>query len=597
MDGKNRKIALAVFLLGIFMGAIDTGIVSPARTIIASGFKITDSLSVWMITIYSLAYAVAMPISAKISDRYGRRKIYLCSITIFALGSLLCGISDFYGNYTFFLFARVIQALGGGGIMPIATAYIGESFPPEKRGSALGMVGAIFGIATILGPTLGSSIINLAGSANWGYLFFINLPISIIIIILALKLKEEVYLKEVKKLDVLGSIIISALILSLMYSLTNLDFYNLAESIKKDNVWPYLIIFFISIPLFIFVEKKAEDPVLNLSYFTNRNIAITLMISFIVGCGLMGVVFVPQLGENILKLKSGSGGYLVTLMAIFSGISAPLGGKLIDKYSAKLVLIFGFSSTIIGSLILGVYVTSHPNFIGLFIGLAFMGLGMGFSMGTPVNYLMLTFVDKSESSTGQSTVSLIRSIGVTISPNLLITFIAKAGQETQTKIMDAVQGLSPKIPGLPNTMAANPNSISSSTSSVTPEALQKLQGSDVTTVVNNVKEFTNNLLTNIIPSIKQGILTSMNNSQAAVTNGQPTGMPTDTSRLNFDSILSTWKDDYITNIENARGSIENIFQTTLNTGFSKLFIGAAIIASIGLLFTLLLKTNDLKESN
>ncbi|MHC1684817.1 MAG: MFS transporter [Clostridiaceae bacterium] len=597
MDGKNRKIALAVFLLGIFMGAIDTGIVSPARTIIASGFKISDSLSVWMITIYSLAYAVAMPISAKISDRYGRRKIYLCSITIFALGSLLCGISDYYGNYTFFLLARVIQALGGGGIMPIATAYIGESFPPEKRGSALGMVGAIFGIATILGPTLGSSIINLAGSANWGYLFFINLPISIIIIVLALKLKEESYLKEIKKLDVLGSIIISALILSLMYSLTNLDFYNLAEIIKSEDVWPYLIIFFISIPLFIFVEKKAEDPVLNLSYFTNRNIAITLMISFIVGCGLMGVVFVPQLGENILKLKSGSGGYLVTLMAIFSGISAPLGGKLIDKYSAKLVLIFGFSSTIIGALILGLYVTSHPSFIGLFIGLAFMGLGMGFSMGTPVNYLMLTFVDKSEASTGQSTVSLIRSIGVTISPNLLITFIAKAGQETQTKIMDAVQGLSPKIPGLPDTIAANPNSFSSSTSSVSPEVLQKLQGSDVTTVVDNVKEFTNNLLTNIIPSIKQGILASMSNSQAASASGQPTGMPNDMPKLNFDSILNTWKNDYIESIESARGTIENIFQTTLNTGFSKLFIGAAIIASIGLIFTLLLKTNDLKESN
>lgn len=596
MESKKRKIALTVFLLGIFMGAIDTGIVSPARTIIASGFQINESLSVWMITIYSLAYAVVMPISAKISDRYGRKKIYIFSIGMFALGSLLCGLSGFYGNYTFFLISRVIQALGGGGIMPIATAYIGESFPPEKRGSALGMVGAIFGIATVLGPTLGSSIIDIAGAKNWGYLFFINIPISIIIIFLALRLKEELISREIKKSDILGSAVISILILSLMYALTNLDFYNLIESVKQRNVWPFLLIFFISIPIFILVEKKAEDPVLNLSYFTNKNIAITLIISFIVGCGLMGVVFVPQLGENILKIKSGSGGYLVTLMALFSGISAPLGGKLIDKYSAKLVLIFGFSSTVIGSLILGLYVTSHPNFIGLFIGLAFMGLGMGFSMGTPVNYLMLSFVPDSEASAGQSTVSLIRSIGVTISPNLLITFVAKAGQETQTKIMDTVQNLSPKIPGMPDGISSGTNTLASGSSNVSPETLQKLQGSDVTTIVDNVKEFTNNLLTNVIPSIKQGIVASMSKSQNSIPSGQPTGAPNGMPKIDIDSILNTWKSDYISAIENSRVTIENIFQSTLNSGFSKLFIGAAIIAAIGLMFTLLLNTKNVKNN-
>lgn len=596
MNNTKRNIALTIFLLGIFMGAIDTGIVSPARTIISSGFKIGDSLSVWMITIYSLAYAVVMPICAKLSDRYGRKKLYIFSITTFALGSLLCGISGFYGSYTFFLVSRVIQAIGGGGIMPIATAYIGESFPPEKRGSALGMVGAIFGIATVLGPTLGSTIIDLAGKANWGYLFFINIPISLIIIILSFRLQEDFHIKSTKKLDIIGSCFISILILSLMYSLTNIDFYNLKQSIQDNSVWPYLIIFLISIPIFVYIERKAEDPVLNLSYFTNRNIAITLIISFIVGCGLMGVVFVPQFGENVLKLKSGNGGYLVTLMAVFSGFSAPIGGKLIDKYGAKLILILGFSSTIIGTLTLGLYTAYNPGFFSLLMGLAFIGLGMGFTMGTPVNYLMLSFVDKNEASSSQSTVSLIRSIGVTISPNLLITFIAKAGQETQTKIMDTVQNLSPKIPGLPEGISTGTNSLSSTSSQVSSEVLQKLQNSDVTTVVDNVKEFTNSLLTNIIPSIKDGILSSMSKSQTSMPAGQQLAAPGSIPKLNIDALLNSWKNDYITAIENARGNLESIFQSTLNTGFSKLFIGASIIASIGLLFTLLLKTDNLKNS-
>ena len=101
-----------------------------------------------------------MPLIGKLSDKYGRKKFYMVLITLFGLGSLLCGISDYVNSYTFLLFSRVIEAVGGGGIMPIATAYIGTSFSVEKRGSALGMIGGVYGIATVVGPTLGSGILS-----------------------------------------------------------------------------------------------------------------------------------------------------------------------------------------------------------------------------------------------------------------------------------------------------------------------------------------------------------------------------------------------------------------------------------------------------
>ncbi|MDU6249174.1 MAG: MFS transporter, partial [Paeniclostridium sordellii] len=165
---NGTGIAMLVFLLGIFMGAMDSGIVSPARDVIANGLGITESASVWMITIYTLAYAVSMPITGKLADTYGRKKVYMICVILFATGSLLCGVSDIVGSYQFLLTSRVIQAIGGGGIMPIATAYIGASFPEEKRGSALGMVGGVYGIATVLGPTLGSFVLSMAGNSRWG---------------------------------------------------------------------------------------------------------------------------------------------------------------------------------------------------------------------------------------------------------------------------------------------------------------------------------------------------------------------------------------------------------------------------------------------
>lgn len=556
MKKNTTTFAIIVFLLGIFMGAIDSGIVSPARTIIANSFSLTDNMSIWVITIYTLAYAVSMPITGKLSDRYGRRKVYMISISLFAIGSFMCGLSNFFGNYQFLLFSRVIQALGGGGIMPIATAYIGSSFPLEKRGTALGLVGAVFGISTIIGPSLGSFVLDIAGSNNWGYLFFINLPISIIILALALTLKENKKEGSLKKMDLKGSAMITIVILSLMYGLTNLNFHDLANSIQDLHVWPFLLIFIITLPIFIWIEKRADDPVLNLNYFTNKQIALTLIISFIVGCGLMGTVFLPQFGENILKIKSGDGGYLITLFAVFTGIAAPLGGKIIDKFGVKKVLITGFSCTLIGTLYQALVTANTPTFINLFIGLVLMGFGMGFTMGTPVNYLMMSLVRPEEISSGQSTVSLVRSIGVAISPNILVNFISDAG----SKVPAAIQKVLPPVTEMPS-------DIFTSGSSVSADTLSTFQNSDVTTIFNTVKNFISTMLDSLKPILSK------------------------TPNLNFDAL----KTSYMSSLDSSKNAIETAYQSTMNAGFSNLFIGASIIAAIGLIISLFIK-NKKKSS-
>ncbi|MDD7796087.1 MFS transporter [Clostridium sp. 'White wine YQ'] len=572
MKKSNKNIMLLLFLLGIFIGALDSGIVSPARTVIANSFNISASSSIWMITIYTLAYAVAMPIAGKLSDRFGKKKIYVISILLFGIGSMLCGISDFYGGFTLLLISRVIQAIGGGGIMPIATAYIGESFPPEKKGAALGMVGGIYGIATTLGPTIGSGILNLVGSSNWGFLFFINVPICIIILILSTMTPKDDRVTVPGKIDIWGSIVISLTILSLMYGLTNLKFYEFSSSIKSNDVWPFLLAFIILLPVLIFIEKRAEDPVLNLKYFTNREITLALIIGFIVGAGMMGVVFVPQFGENVLKIKSGSGGYIVTIMAIFAGVGAPISGRLIDKFSAKLVLIVGFILSGIGTLTLALYTANHPSFLSLVIGLIFVGLGMGCTMGAPLNYIVQTNVSANETATAQSTLSLVRSIGVAISPNILIGFISEAGKNMSTKLMDVIpKAQAPQIPGM---SSAPSGSMSMSSGGISPDQLQTLQNSDVTTIVDSIKKFSESMINDKVAPALNGITSAPNYRGPKA-----------------DVLLATIKEGYLKQIEDARVTIENVFQSTLNSGYSKLFIGAAIIALLGLIFSLMLSKN------
>lgn len=434
---KDSKylLVMIIYLAGIFMGAIDTGIVTPARTVIQNNLGVNDQTGIWMITIYTLAYAVSIPIMGKLADKYGRKYIYLTSIFLFGIGSLFCGLSQDLSSFNLLLIARVVQALGGGGILPVATAEFGTTFPEEKRGLALGLVGGVYGIANIFGASAGSAVLDIFGTNNWQFIFYINIPITIFILIAGFTTLKNTKVPDTSKIDFSGIFILTIMILSLLYSLKNLDFFNISSTITNTDVLPFLITFLVLIPLFIFIEKKAEDPVMNLNYFTDKNIVLTLLISMLTGVIIMGMIFVPQFCENTMKVATGNGGYFVIILGLFAGIGAPVSGKLIDKFGAKLILGFGFLISIAGSLFLSIVATSHPSTFTVVISLILIGIGVGFTMGTPLNYMMLSHTKESESNSALATLSLVRSLGTAVAPAIMVGFIAHAGSNIQDEIM------------------------------------------------------------------------------------------------------------------------------------------------------------------
>ena len=447
---KNTSLILIliVYLAGIFMGALDTGIVTPARTIIQNNLGVDSTTGIWMITIYTLAFAASIPIMGKLADRYGRKYIYLACITLFGLGSFLCGLAQNIGGFNLLLAARAIQAIGGGGILPIATAEFGTTFPPEKRGMALGLVGGVFGIANIFGASVGSAILDLFGVNNWQFIFYVNVPITLFILAVGVFVLGNGRTERSGKIDGLGIGILVAMVLSLLYGLKNLDFFDITGTIVTTGVYPFLLLFLLLVPVFILVEKRAQDPVMNLAYFSNRNIVLTLLISFVSGFVLMGVVFVPQFAENALKIPAGSGGYMVIILGLFAGIGAPLSGKLIDRYGAKVVLGFGFGVSILGALFLILVTAVVPSLLTVLVSLAVIGTGMGFTVGTPLNYMMLANTEEHESNSSLATLSLVRSIGTAIAPAIMIGFLAHAGGSAQTGIMGLLPG-EVRLPQLP----------------------------------------------------------------------------------------------------------------------------------------------------
>ncbi len=447
-EKNNLGWILAVYLAGIFMGAIDTGIVTPAREIIQNGFGVSNAAGIWMITIYTLAYAASIPVMGKLGDRIGRRTIYILSIFLFGLGSLFCGLSRYTDIFGFLVGARALQAVGGGGIMPIATAEFGTSFPKEKRGMALGLVGAVYGIANIFGSLAGSAILDLFGTQEWQFIFFVNLPITLFIIVAGLVFLPNNRESDSKPIDFTGILIITAMVLSLLYGLRNIDFFHFRDTIGSTSVYPFLIAAALLLPIFIAVEKRAGDPVINLHYFTSSPILISLLVAFAAGFILMGIVFIPQFSENALKLPSGNGGYFTVILGFLAGISAGISGRLIDKMGPKKVLMLGFAVTLTGVVFLILTAASSPGLWNVVASLMLLGFGLGFTMGAPVNYMMLENIPDREAGSGLATLSLIRSIGTTIAPALMVGFIAHAGLSLQPNLT-AELPLEVSVPPLP----------------------------------------------------------------------------------------------------------------------------------------------------
>jgi EmrB/QacA subfamily drug resistance transporter len=657
---KNKKLnfglIMVVYLLGLFMGAIDTGIVTPARTVIQNDLGVNENTGIWMITIYTLAYAASIPIMGKLADKYGRKYIYLSSILLFGIGSLFCGLSQTFGSFSVLLIARVVQAIGGGGILPIATAEFGTTFPKEKRGLALGMVGGVYGLANIFGASAGSAIIDIFGQNNWQYIFYINVPITLFILIAGIISLPNTKEVNVKKIDFSGIATLTLMVLSILYGLKNIDYFNFVDTFQSTSVYPFLIIFIVLLPIFIIVEKRAEDPVINISYFKNIKIIITLFIAFITGIIIMGMIFVPQFAENSLKITSGSGGYFVIILGLFAGVGAPFSGKLIDKYGAKVVLGIGFIASISGSLFLIFYTAAHPSLPAVVICLILLGIGIGFTMGTPINYMMLDNTRVEEANSALATVSLIRSIGTAIAPAIMIGFISHAGMAVQGNVMMLLPN-EVSVPPLPyaeeltdefNQLKADPSmaeklkgiDIPDLTAMETikfdmtrntgnfelPEDLiVNLQASDVTTITDISKKMADYMFLQMTPSIIANItggidsgINGINDSISEMTkamekmqampsmketvdkmNGAKLMMSGTVEKMSalkeaIPGAFESAKTNYLSEIENKRNAIENEFQTTLNNGFKQVYSTVAI-ASLLAMIVLLFYREDRKN--
>ncbi|MBP3867092.1 MAG: MFS transporter [Eggerthellaceae bacterium] len=424
-SGENYAVILAVYLVGLLIGGLYVGMVSPARTVVQADFGIDGTVGIWMINIYTLFYAALIPVIGKIADRRGRKRVFTICVGVFCVGAVICGLSKTVGGFGLLLVGRVVQAVGAGGMIPVANAEIGTSFPADKRGMALGIAAVIVGVSNVFGAVAGSAVVGTFGAERWPVMFYLCVPFCIAVIVAAVTLLPDSEVDESRgKMDVAGSVLFTLFVLLLLLGLKDIDFTDLALSIARPATWGPILGAIVAVLLFRQVERRAEDPVFHLEYFHSRPIVITMIVSFFIGCFVISLVLIPELAEFAMGDPIGSGGYYVLAIGLTSFVTTPVGGKIIDKVGPKPVIMTGLSISIAGLLFLAYVAVAAPSAVTLIVGLAIVGAGMGMAMGAPTNYMILENTSKQDSTSAIATITLIRQIGTSLAPAIYVGLIA-----------------------------------------------------------------------------------------------------------------------------------------------------------------------------
>ncbi len=399
---NNPGRVLPVLFLGVLMGALDIAIVGPALPKIRDGFGADDRTIAWIFTIYVLFNLIGVPLMAKLSDVFGRRAIYILDVSLFAVGSLIVALSPTLGVL---LVGRAIQGFGSGGVFPVASAVIGDLFPPEKRGGALGMIGAVFGVAFLVGPILAGLVLHFA---SWHWLFIINLPIAAIVIVMAQRLLPRAGSAEQRRFDWLGMAILVVLLAALTFGINQLDTAHLRQSLGSVNVFPFLLVGLVLIPALILVESRVAHPIVRTKLFASQQVAVISLISLGAGLGEASVVFVPALVVAAFGVPSDVASFMLLPAVLAMAVGSPTAGRMLDRRGSRVVLFMGTLLITAGMFVVALL---GSNIVFFYLSAVLAGLGLGMLLGAPLRYVMLNEAPTSERAAAQGILTLFTSMG------------------------------------------------------------------------------------------------------------------------------------------------------------------------------------------
>jgi DHA2 family multidrug resistance protein len=416
-------IAITV-TLATFMESLDTSIANVAMPHIGGNLSASVEEATWVLTSYLVANAMVLPISGWIANRIGRKRFYMSCVFLFTLTSLLCGMALSLPMLVFF---RVLQGAAGGGLQPSEQSILADTFPPEKRSMAFAMYGVAVVTAPVLGPTVGGWIVD---NYSWRWIFFLNIPVGIISLILSNRLVEDPpYLTEIRKrkegIDYwgLGLLIISIGALQVMLDKGQED-----DWFGSRFIVTLFTVAVIGLTLFIWRELTIEHPVLDLRLFAQRNVGMTQLVMFMVGVALYSsTVLIPQFLQEVMGYSARLAGMAVSSGGLVLMFLFPVAGALAPKFDARKLVSIGFVITTFG-LWRMCTINQNISFGTAVSWRVFIVLGLPF-LFIPINTLCYSGIPQEKYNEVSGLTALMRNLGGSVGISFITTLLARQSQK------------------------------------------------------------------------------------------------------------------------------------------------------------------------
>lgn len=420
-------------LLVMFLSSLDQTIISTALPTIVGDLGGLAHMS-WVITAYTLAITIAMPIYGKLGDQFGRKPLYIIAITLFLIGSALSALS---ADMTQLIIFRAIQGLGAGGLMVLSMTILADIFSPAERAKKSGILGGVFGLSSVIGPLLGGW---LTENFSWHWTFWVNIPLGIIaLVVIALKLHLP-HTKKITKVDYLGMTIMAPAITSFILAFTwGGSEYNW----NSPQIIGLFALFAGLTALFIFVEHKASQPIIPLTLFKNKAFVLASTIGILLGAGMFAAIsYIPTYLQVVSGATATESGLLMlpAVIGIFGGSIAA--GQIIAKTGKyKIFPITGMLTAATGIFLLSTMTATTEIWVTM-LYMAILGIGLGFTM-QPLILIVQSSVKASNLGAATATNNFFREIGVTLGVSVF-------GSVFATRLTDGLKTLTTGTGGTGN---------------------------------------------------------------------------------------------------------------------------------------------------
>lgn len=421
LSSKRKLTIMMAIMVAMFFAAINQTIVSTAMPRIIAELGGMD-LYTWTITIYMLTSTIATVLVGKLSDIYGRKPFILVGILLFIVGAFMSGTStDVYQMIAY----RGIQGLGGGIIMATAFTAVGDLFAPRERGKWTGIMTAVFGFSSVIGPTLGGYIVD---HFEWHWVFWVFLPLGVVAFIMILLLFPKTERKQAESIDYWGSLFLITTIVPMLLAFT---WAGSKYEWASTEILSLFAVTIVSLLIFIFVESKAKSPILPLHFFKNSVVTLSNVIGFLMNFGMMGaLIYISFFVQGVLAISPTYAGYVTMPMSIGMVITSAIGGQLISKTGKyKRYALIGMPVMVAG-MVLMVFMNSVWMAV-----LAMIIFGLGLGLGMPVFSLTIqNAVPHKELGAVTGAMQLFRNLGGTIGIAVMGTVLASSLKSNLTEL-------------------------------------------------------------------------------------------------------------------------------------------------------------------